>query len=184
MPTNATHTVTREPKHPGYDTLGDANNWGEEFYLLTNGEPIGGTYWCPPGPNIEAGKQWVSYGPAGYSFSHTTREDAEQVQLAAAGITATTPTETVSTPAPELPETKPLPMTWDQALTEAKEKGVSRCSDPALMASFCDGSIQHLAGAVSPQLVWEGAQKKGLSAKELGRLCSTDVMAVSDLMWI
>ena len=39
---------------------------------------------------MAAGKQWVSYGPAGYSFGHRTREDAEQAQLKAAGTVATT----------------------------------------------------------------------------------------------
>ena len=175
-----TQTVTREPKHPGYDTLGDADNWGEEFYLLVDGERIGGTYWCPVGPNIEAGKQWVSYGPAGYSFGHHTREDAEQAQLEAAD-TAATPVATVHIPAP--PKPNPLAMTWEQALAEAEERGVGRCGDAAAMAAFCDANIQFLCGAVSPQLVWEGAQRKGMTFLQLGRLAGKDPMAIEALMW-
>lgn len=180
MTQTATPTVTREPKHPGYDTLGDADNWGEKFYLLVDGERIGGTYWCPVGPTIEAGKQWVSYGPAGYSFGHATREDAEEAQLEVAGVAAT-PVATVHVPA--APEPEPLATAWEQALAEAKQRGVGRCGDAAAMAAFCDANIQMLCGAVSPRLVWEGAQRKGLTFLELGRLAGRDPMAVEALMW-
>lgn len=74
-------------------------------------------------------------------------------------------------------------MTYEDALAAAKEIGARRAPDPQLMALFCDANLQTLVGAVSPQLVWEGAQKRGLSTKQLAALCATDVMAVSDLMW-
>lgn len=176
------HTITRQPEHPGYNELLDADGYGDEFHLLVDGQIIGGTYHCPPGPHIKAGMQWASYGPAGYSLGHATREDAEQVQLQAANLADTTVT-TEAAPAPA-PEPAPLSVTWEQALTEAKEKGVGRCSDHAAMAAFCDVSIQYAVGAVSGQLIWEGAMRKGMTLLELGRLAGRDPMACAELMWV
>lgn len=90
-------TITREPEHPGYDTLGDADNWGEDFYLLVNGERIGGTYWCSSDAVMDS-ERWASWGPAGLSMGHPSREDAEKAQLEAAGITVG-PVATVAVPA-------------------------------------------------------------------------------------
>jgi hypothetical protein len=75
-------------------------------------------------------------------------------------------------------------MTYKAALAEAAKTGADHASDAALMALFCKGPLQTLVGAVSPQLVWEGAQKKGLTTIELGALCLRDVMAVSNLQWL
>lgn len=167
--------ITREPIHPGYDSDDD------EFHLLANGQRIGGTYHCPPGDRIQPGKQWVSYGPAGYSFHHPTREDAERAQLDAAGITPT-PATTVDVPAD--PEPAPLPAdAYDKALTEAAERGTSHCSNTALTASICDGPLPVLVGAVSPRLVWEGAQRRGMTAKQLLLLAHRDPMAIEALQW-
>jgi hypothetical protein len=171
-----TANVTSRPEHPGYDSPED------DFILLIDGHQIGGTYWCPVGERIRAGKQYVSYGPAGYSFGHPTREDAEQAQLDACGLTnATVATEAGPAPSRNRP---PLPLTWEQALAEAKTKGVGRCSDHAAMAAFCDASIMHAVGAVSPQLIWEGAMRKDMTLLELGRLAGRDPYACSELMWV
>lgn len=178
----ATPTITRQPVHPGYDELLDADGYGDEFHLLIDGQIIGGTYHCPPGRQIKAGMQWASHGPAGYSLGHATREDAERVQLEALGHAGAAVT-TQAGPAPE-PEPAPLPVTWEQALAEAKEKGVGRCSDHAAMAAFCDASIQYAVGAVSGQLIWEGAMRKGTTLLELGRLAGRDPIACSELMWV
>lgn len=78
----------------------------------------------------------------------------------------------------------PQTITYNQALAEARTKGVGRCSDPAVMAHFCKYNVPMLVGAVGPQLVWEGAQKKGLTFRELAALCNTDVMAVEALQWL
>lgn len=72
---------------------------------------------------------------------------------------------------------------YQAALAAGREIGARRANDVALMALFCAGPLQTLVGAVSPQLVWEGAQKRGITTKELGRLANSDVMAVSDLQW-
>jgi hypothetical protein len=174
-------TITRQPVHPGYDTLGDADTWGEDYYLLINGDNIGTTWYCPA-DYVKDGERWASDGPAGLSMGHPTREAAEQAQLKAAGIANATAT-TQPGPAPA-PEPEPLPVTWEQALAEAKEKGVGRCSDHAAMAAFCDANITYIVGAVSGQLIWEGAMRKGMTFRELGRLAGEDPIACSELMWV
>jgi len=73
---------------------------------------------------------------------------------------------------------------YEAALAAGREIGASRADDAALMALFCEGPLQTLVGAVSPELVWDGAQRQGLTTRELGRLANSDVMAVSDLQWI
>lgn len=70
------------------------------------------------------------------------------------------------------------------ALKRCAKVGPAHADDPALMASFCDGVLMQLVGAASPQLVWEGAQKKGLTTAELNKLCLDNPNAVHDLMWI
>lgn len=173
--------ATRRPKHPGYDTPGDETHWGEDFHLLIGGEVIGGTYWCSA-DGYPDGERWASYGPAGYSMRHRTREEAERVQLAAAGLPDATVT-TEAGPAPA-PEPQPLADSYEAALTRARKEGVGVCDDAAAMAAFCETTVPLLVGAVSGRLVWEGAMRKGLSALELGRLAGSDVRAVDDLQWV
>lgn len=74
-------------------------------------------------------------------------------------------------------------MTYEEALAEGQRLGAGVCDDAAAMALFCAGSLQHIVGAVSPKLVWEGAQKAGLSLLELGRLCAQSPKTVHELMW-
>lgn len=78
----AAPVVTREPKLPGCDTLGDAGTPGDDFDLLVDGERIGGTYWCER-QDLGDGERWGSHGPAGVRMRFRTREDAEQVQVSA-----------------------------------------------------------------------------------------------------
>lgn len=104
------------------------------------------------------------------------------MQLAALGIADDVTVTTETVPAPE-PGPSIDPGAYEAALKRAKDKGVGRCDDAAAMAAFCDANIQLLVGAVSPQLVWEGAQKKGLTLLELGRMVR-DPMAIDDLMWV
>jgi hypothetical protein len=75
-------------------------------------------------------------------------------------------------------------MTYQEALAEAARIGTSRCTDPALMATICEEVFPITVGAIAPQLVWEGAQKQGLTTKQLVDLAAKDVFAVSDLMWL
>lgn len=64
--------VQSVPKYPDYadDPRGDE-------LILVNDKRIGGTYVC----HTEATDTWASYGPAGYSFRHPTREAAIAVQV-------------------------------------------------------------------------------------------------------
>lgn len=74
-------------------------------------------------------------------------------------------------------------MTYQEALAEERKVGVSRCSDAAVMAGFCQDSIKYIMGAVGPRQVWDGAQKAGLTFKQLVALCSTDPDKVEALQW-
>jgi hypothetical protein len=68
------------------------------------------------------------------------------------------------------------------AVQRLRKVGAAKADDAALMAGFCSQDLQVLVGAVSPQLVWEGAQKAGMKTRELVALCASpaDVQA---LMW-
>lgn len=74
-------------------------------------------------------------------------------------------------------------MEYQDVLREAKKLGAANCSDAGVMALFCDTSLQTLVGAVSPKLVFNGAQSLNMSAQELARLANSDPRAVSELMW-
>ncbi|MGW2863297.1 hypothetical protein [Streptomyces sp. NPDC001205] len=174
---------TRQPRYPDRPDLGSENEPGEDYLLLADGDEFANTYYCAAS-YVRDGERWASDGPAGLSVGHRTREDAEQAQIDAYRpdpISVITRTPAQAPPAPDL---GPLPMTWQQALAEAKKRGVARCSDPALMASLCEGPLQTLVGAVAPHLVWEGAQKSSMTSKELLHLCRTDPIAVGELMWL
>ncbi|MFF1481347.1 hypothetical protein ACFVYD_27970 [Streptomyces sp. NPDC058301] len=73
---------------------------------------------------------------------------------------------------------------YEKTLAAAR-KGGARCTDNAGgMALYCADTLQTVVGAVSPQLVWEGAQRRGMSAADLVSLCTKDVIAVCDLPWV
>ncbi len=72
--------VTRVPEHEGYDTLGSGDEWGEDYYLLIDGVKVGGSYFCTA-EYVKDGERWASWGPAGLSMGHPTREAAEAVQV-------------------------------------------------------------------------------------------------------
>lgn len=94
----------------------------------------------------------------------------------------TTDTPTATEPADDA--SIPPDNQYADALATYKDKGAAHAPDHALMAAFCEYNLQIVVGAVSPQLVWEGAMKKGLNAKDLLALANTSVMAVSDLQWV
>ncbi|RDG37940.1 hypothetical protein [Streptomyces corynorhini] len=73
--------------------------------------------------------------------------------------------------------------TYTEALAAARTVGAAHARDEQEMALFCAGPLQTLAGAVSPQLVWEGAQRRGLTTQDLAALCARDKAAVADLQW-
>jgi hypothetical protein len=73
-------------------------------------------------------------------------------------------------------------MTYEQAL-KASRGNIANAEDAVFMAAFVAGTIQTLAGAVSPRMVWEGAQKRGMTTAQLAKMANSDPMAVSELMW-
>ena len=73
--------------------------------------------------------------------------------------------------------------TYRDALREARTAGAAHATDAAEMALFCAGPLQLLAGAVSPRLVWEGAQRRGLTTDQLAAMCLRDAGAVAELQW-
>ena len=86
-------------------------------------------------------------------------------------------------PATDTPDRPVATGPYAQALAAATKAGARHADDAGLMALFCAADLEILVGAVSPQLVWEGAQRAGLSAADLLSLCAKDVMAVEELQW-
>jgi hypothetical protein len=70
------------------------------------------------------------------------------------------------------------------ALQREADVGAGRCDDAAAMAGFLDGCAQILLGAVSPRLLWEGAQHVGLTNLEMAYLVNNSPAVAIDLMWI
>lgn len=73
---------------------------------------------------------------------------------------------------------------YEQTLKNAQAVGASNANNEEMIALFCAGPLQTLCGAVSPSLVFAGAQAKNLTYSELAGLAATDSMAVADLMWV
>ena len=69
-------------------------------------------------------------------------------------------------------------------LTAGNKSGAANATDAQHMAMFCEDIMQLMVGAYSPRLVWEGAQKAGLTALELHNLCaSKDLAKLDDLQF-
>ncbi|MFD4196746.1 hypothetical protein [Amycolatopsis thermoflava] len=73
---------------------------------------------------------------------------------------------------------------YHDALAAANKVGSAKATDAGTMAQFCATSLQTLVGAASPELVWQGAQKKGMTMAELVALATEDPAAVHELMWL
>lgn len=72
---------------------------------------------------------------------------------------------------------------YQTALQAANRVGAAHATDTGTMAQYCATSLQLVVGAASPELVWNGAQKKKLTAVGLVELANTNPNAVHDLMW-
>lgn len=55
---------------------------------------------------------------------------------------------------------------YNKALATANKVGAANATDAGVMAQFCETSLQILVGAASLQLAREGAQKKGMTARD------------------
>jgi hypothetical protein len=73
---------------------------------------------------------------------------------------------------------------YKATLAAANKVGSARATDAGVMAQYCATTLQVMVGAASPELVWEGAQKKGMTALELAELAIENPAAVHDLMWL
>lgn len=70
------------------------------------------------------------------------------------------------------------------ALIAGRKAGHAHATDPQAMAMFCEDIMQIMIGAYSPRLVWEGAQKAGLTTLQLHALCARkDRTALDDLQY-
>jgi hypothetical protein len=70
------------------------------------------------------------------------------------------------------------------AALQREHGNIRNCDDAAAMAGFLEGNAQLLLGAVSPRLMWEGAQHLGLTNLELATLINGSPAVAMDLMWI
>jgi hypothetical protein len=70
------------------------------------------------------------------------------------------------------------------ALAAGEETGPARATDAQSMAMFCESIMPAMVGAFSPRLVWEGAQKAGLTTLQLHEICHRkDFAALDDLQF-
>jgi hypothetical protein len=70
------------------------------------------------------------------------------------------------------------------ALIAEHEAAAANATDVQSMAAFCEHIMPLMVGAFSPRLVWEGAQKRGMTTLELHKLChDKDLRAIDDLQW-
>lgn len=70
------------------------------------------------------------------------------------------------------------------ALTAGEEAGPANATDAQNMAGFCEGIMPLMVGAFSPRLVWEGAQRAGLTTLQLHEICHRkDFAALDDLQF-
>jgi hypothetical protein len=73
---------------------------------------------------------------------------------------------------------------YAEALTALAKAGPANATDAQNMAGFCEDVMQLMVGAFSPRLVWEGAQKAGLTTLELHEICHRkDLDRLDDLQW-
>ena len=77
-------------------------------------------------------------------------------------------------------------MTYKEALKSGKRKAKSCSSvatDEEILAVYLHDMIQIQCGAVSPELVFEGARKKGMTFKQVVELAHKNPAAIEALMW-
>ena len=73
-------------------------------------------------------------------------------------------------------------MSYNQALMRGKQSGAGRAGDEEFLAMLCE-SLASLH-AINPAMVFEGAQKRGLTANEVATLAEHNPAALGDLMFV
>lgn len=73
---------------------------------------------------------------------------------------------------------------YTAALKAASKAGSANASDAGLMAQFCEHDMQYAVGALSPMLVWLGAQDAGMTARQLlDMVARRRIDEVEELQW-
>jgi hypothetical protein len=73
-------------------------------------------------------------------------------------------------------------VTYEQALKRGERSGANRAGEQEFLALVCK-SLASLH-AISPALVYEGAKKRRLTAKQVAKLAEDDPVALRDLMFV
>jgi hypothetical protein len=73
---------------------------------------------------------------------------------------------------------------FDRALSSSARKTPGKWTEAEKLADFCEHLLPIMAGAVGPELVWEGAMREGLALRDLMRICAgRDMRRLDDLMF-
>jgi hypothetical protein len=73
-------------------------------------------------------------------------------------------------------------MTYEQALKKGEKAGASKAGPEEFLALLCKTlAVIH---AINPALVFEGAKKQGLTAKQVTKLAADDPVGLGDLMFV
>jgi hypothetical protein len=73
-------------------------------------------------------------------------------------------------------------MQYEQALKQAAKVGASRAEGDCMLALTC--LTLAAVHAINPNLVYDGAKKKGLTYKDVYGLAAYDPVALGDLMFV
>jgi len=73
-------------------------------------------------------------------------------------------------------------VTYEQALKRGEKAGASKAGTEEFLALLCK-TLTSLH-SINPALVYEGARKRKLSAKQVAKLAVDDPMALGDLMFV
>jgi len=73
-------------------------------------------------------------------------------------------------------------MTYEQALKRGEKAGASKARTEEFLALLCK-SLASLH-AINPALVFEGAKKLNLTAKQVAKLAVDDPVGLGDLMFV
>jgi hypothetical protein len=73
-------------------------------------------------------------------------------------------------------------MTYEQALKKGEQTGASKAGPEEFLAQICH-TLASLH-AINPAMVFDGAKKQKLTAKQLAKLAVNDPVALGDLMFV
>jgi hypothetical protein len=73
-------------------------------------------------------------------------------------------------------------VTYEQALKKGEKTGASKAGAEEFLALLCKSLAS--VHAISPALVFDGAKKQGLTAKQVAKLAVDDPVGLGDLMFV